>query len=91
MAAVCEQELVQIVRGLPHDQYLVACGRFQTIELFQTLIDTIDQKASELDEHRRPPDPTDTDRSLLTFWGSPYWDAIRKRVPHFGNGNGTSS
>lgn len=87
LAAVSERELGRIVRGLPHDEYLIACGRFQAVEAFLTVIDHVDQKAREMDEHRAPAvsqRTADTDRTNLTFAGSPFWDAVRKRAKHFG-------
>lgn len=60
------------------------------VEAIANLIEHVDLKSREIDEHRSHPDPRDTDRSNLTFWGSPYWDAFRKRANIFKPGSNGS-
>ena len=73
--AVCENELKLLISGLPHDQYLVKCGRVQMLMDVLTLPDTIDLKAKELDDHARSASvPVDPAKRDLTFWGSPFWN-----------------
>jgi hypothetical protein len=89
LQAVCESDMARLLSGLPHDQYLLTCGRIQSRMESLTLLDTLDQKAREIDEHSRPaPEPTFRD---LPFVGSVWWDAHRKRAPIHGPvGNGNS-
>lgn len=82
-------------QALAHDQYLVSTGRAQAFETALTLIDQIDLKASEIDEHSRNTANRSAKHSDLPFIGSVWWDAHRNRAPIHGPAgnrtNGTES
>ena len=86
LQAVCETELSRIITGLPHDQYLIACGRLQSKLEVLSLPETIDLKASELDEHQRHSASTAPEsRSANAFFGGPwyeYWQRLTTRSPN---------
>lgn len=73
LQAVSEKEFAQLLSGLPHDQYLLLCGRIQARLEVLSLPETLELKLRELDEHRRTPDTPDRSRHDLALVGSPYW------------------
>lgn len=69
LEAVCEQQFAQMIRGLPHEQYLVLCGKTQTLLDVLALPETIQQKASELHERTRTADAApNASRFFGTGW-----------------------
>lgn len=82
LRAVCDKEIAKIISGLTHDQYLLQCGRVQTLLDVLSLPETIDQKAREIDEHNRPADTGPSPKRDLTFFGSPFWSPSRKPNIH---------
>lgn len=72
--------MAQILSGLPQDRYMMMCGRVQALLDVLTLPETLDRKASELDEHNRTADTSHQSNGHrdLTFFGSPYWSPSRK-------------
>lgn len=82
LAALYETQAAPMFSGLPHDAYLFQSGVCYALEQAHRLIETVDQHAREIDEHRRSAaaDRQRTDQQRVNaHFGSPWFAEWERR------------
>jgi hypothetical protein len=77
LESVGEQLLTEIVRGLPHEQYIAKCGELKMLERLMELPSIIIDKVTKLEDHKnaRQQSIADADRFRdTTFVSTPFWN-----------------
>jgi hypothetical protein len=67
---VAQQEYDRIATGLPYEEYLAQVGAYQACVRHLTLVDTIIEKADQINERKRIDAERQPDRSI--FFANPY-------------------
>lgn len=70
---MAQSEYDRLGHGLEYEQYLGACGAYQSARRMVDLVDTLIQKAEEHDDRTRTADTTDRDHRRSITYGSHLW------------------
>jgi thymidylate synthase len=70
---VAQSEYDQLARGLPHDEYLVQCGRYQSARRQVDLVDTLIHQLKDTDERERAAAQHTRDHLKSVTYGTPHW------------------
>lgn len=92
LESVADQTFAELVRGLPHEQYLAKCGEIQMLQRIRDLPEQLLAKVTELeDQQHARPDRT-SDAGLRTFLNTPWYDsASADLTTDYSPGNGSKS
>ena len=75
---VAEQFLTEVVRGMPHEQYLAKCGELKMLERLMELPHVILAKVTQVEdrEHARQQSHADAESARRrTFISTPFWES----------------